>query len=129
MTMRRQARGKGTLSARDAGSVPSDPYSTRPTHRLSVGRQELGGSHRGAIRGPPLFIARVRWIDQRTDWWRAMDRALRGGQSIARERWLDQWPADGEQWIDHSEGVSRLLATDGSINGRLMASNGSSTRR
>ena len=92
MTTRRQARGKGTLSARDAGSVPSDPYSTRPTHRLSVGRQELGGSHRGAIRGPPLFIARVRWIE-------------------------------------HSEGVSRLLATDGSINGRLMASNASSTRR
>ena len=38
-------------------------------------------------------------------------------------------PIGGEQWIEHSEGVSRLLASDGSINGRPMASNGSITRR
>ena len=103
MTMRRQARGKGTLSARDAGRAPSDPYSTRPTHRLSVGRRSGGIRIAARCAGPPFFIA--------------------------RERWIDQWPADGQQWIEHSEGVSRLLATDGSINGRLMAGNGSSTRR
>ena len=55
-----------------AGSAP-DALSVRmmPGARLAL--------------GPPLFIARERWIDQRTDWWRAMDRALGGVQSIARD--------------------------------------------
>ena len=145
------ARGKGSHRMR-----PRYPGSDRATagprkRNLIRSRRRLGTFRSLTPHDPPIGSALAAgaggfasWRDTRAvlvHCSRAMDRST---DRIGGEQWIEHsegvsrllasdgsinGPTGGEQRIEHSEGVSRSLASDGSINGRPMASNGSSTRR